>query len=45
MSRKQLTDTIESINDELDEIETQTSDIICVQQLWARYNKKMKVRQ
>ena len=40
----QLTDIVENINGEFDEIEAQTGDIVCVHELWSRYMKKTNMR-
>jgi hypothetical protein len=39
-----LTDIVENINGEFDEIEAQTGDIVCVHELWSRYMKKVNMR-
>ncbi len=40
----QLTEIVENINGEFDEIEAQTGDIVCVHELWSRYMKKVGLR-
>lgn len=38
---QQLTEVVESLNDELKKVETAATDIACVSELWSRYSKKV----